>query len=208
MYDFDHMLPANPPLPDELRELLPPALHANCVTRCYAKGDRLFEIGKTPRSMFYISGGEVILERAGVSGDAVILQRSRQGLIAEASLQSRCYHCDALVVSDAQITLMPIKDLIHALRNDAEFALRWIAMLNREVKRLRLQCERLSLNTVAERLLHLLDTEAGPQGLPIVAGVKSLAREMGVTHEALYRCISTLEKKSVIERRDGFLVKC
>ncbi len=72
-----------------------------------------------------------------------------------------------------------------ALTSDAAFALRWIGMLNREVRRLRQQCERLSLNTVEARLLHLLRTEGDASGVPVGSGLKTLAPEIGVSHEAL-----------------------
>ena len=79
-------------------------------------------------------------------------------------------------------------------------------MLNREVKRLRLQCQRLSLPKVRDRLLHLLMTEGKDGRYALDAGLKSLASELGVTHEALYRCISTMEKSELLGREAGQLV--
>jgi CTP-dependent riboflavin kinase len=73
-------------------------------------------------------------------------------------------------------------------------------MLNKEVKRLRLQCERLSLTKVQDRFVHLLETEGDQGCFPIGAGIKSLASELGVTHEALYRCISAMEKLGILTR--------
>ena len=78
-------------------------------------------------------------------------------------------------------------------------------MLNQEVRRLRQQCERLSLNTVEARLLHLVRTEGGASGVPLGSGLKTLAREIGVTHEALYRCVAALEKRDMLVRSDGRL---
>lgn len=80
-----------------------------------------------------------------------------------------------------------------------------VAMPNREVKRLRLQCERLSLHRVQDRLLHLLETEGQQGKYPLRSGLKSLARELGVTHEALYRCVSDMEKKELLRRDSGYL---
>ena len=67
-------------------------------------------------------------------------------------------------------------------------------------KRLRLQCERLSLTKVQDRLVHLLETEGEKGCFPIGSGIKSLAAELGVTHEALYRCIYALEKTGTLQR--------
>jgi len=204
-YDFDHMSVPREPLPDELRLLLPVTLHGLCEPRLYARGTLLFETGRRPGSMHFVGDGEVVLQRIGEDGEVVVLQGTRHGFVAEASLQSDRYHCDAVVVADATVTCIPRQPLLSALRSDAAFALRWIGMLNKEVRRLRQQCERLSLNTVEARLLHLIRTEGEASSLPIDAGLKTLAPEIGVTHEALYRCVAGLEKRGVMTRAEGRL---
>lgn len=187
-------------LPDELRTLLPAALHGQVDQRRVERGQRLFETGRRPSWMFFIGQGEVVLQRVGEDGELVVLQRTRHGFVGEASLQADRYHCDAVIVADADITRIPRQAVLEALRSDASFALRWIAMLNKGLRRLRQQCERLSLNTVEARLLHLVRTEGTAAGLPIDTGLKSLAREIGVSHEALYRCVAALEKRGQITR--------
>jgi len=188
------------PLPAELQDLLPSGLHGKCVTVSYAKGSRLFEAGRRPVSMFFVQLGEVTLERLGIDGIPIILQRSRHGFVGEASLHSARYHCDAMAVADSEVTKVPVRELCEAMETDPAFSIRWIGMLNREVKRLRLQCERLTLNTVEARLLHLVETEGEAKGYPLGAGLKSIAREIGVTHEALYRCVAGLERRCVLYR--------
>lgn len=205
-YDFDHMTVPREPLPADLRSLLPGALHGLCEQRRHARGTLLFETGRRPGSMHFVSDGEVVLQRIGEDGELVVLQRTRHGFVAEASLQSERYHCDAVAVADANVTRIPRQALLAALTSDAAFALRWIGMLNKEVRRLRQQCERLSLHTVEARLLHLIRTEGDASGLPIDAGLKTLAPEIGVTHEALYRCVAGLEKRGVMTRAEGRLV--
>jgi CRP/FNR family transcriptional regulator, dissimilatory nitrate respiration regulator len=184
----------------ELHALLPHALHAACKTAHFAKGMQLFATGAIPASMFFIVRGEVVLERMGVSGRVTVVQRARHGFVGEASLQSANYHCDGKVVAASDITKIPAALVRVSLASDVAFSSRWVAMLNREVKRLRLQCERMSLGKVQDRLLHLLETEGTAGKYPLGVGVKSLAAELGVSHEALYRCIAAMV-------RDGHLVK-
>lgn len=204
-YDFDHMHPRLASLPPELCSLLPAALHGLCDQRRIARGERLFEVGHRPSWMHYVGEGEVVLERVSDDGELVVLQRMRHGFVGEASLQSDRYHCDAVVVADAVVTLIPRQALLDALKSEVNFALRWIGMLHQELRRQRQHCERLSLNTVEARLLHLVRSEGGPSGLPTGSGLKTVAREIGVSHEALYRCVAALEKRKLVIRTDGRL---
>lgn len=183
-----------------LTDLLPDALHARCQTLRHKKGSLLFAVGDKPQSMFFIESGEVVLQRLGRQGEFIVLQRCRRGFVAEASLQSTRYHCDVRVVVAAEITQVGMDDLQLAMAADPEFAQRWIHMLNSELRRLRLQCERLALTRVQDRLLHLIETEGTAGHLPMGAGLKSLAGQLGVTHEALYRCVANLVKAQRLQR--------
>jgi CRP/FNR family transcriptional regulator, dissimilatory nitrate respiration regulator len=58
---------------------------------------------------------------------------------------------------------------------------------------------------VKDRVLHLIHTEGKNGSYPVNAGLKSLASELGVTHEALYRTLAALEKSKDIKREEGFL---
>lgn len=207
-YDFCHMPPETPastPWPAALSALLPESLHARCETHDHARGERLFVAGARPLHMFFIARGEVVLERPGLHGEPTVLQRARRGWVGEASLQSDRYHCDARVLADARVTRVPVIAMRETLASDPAFAMRWVAMLNAELKRLRLQCERLALTRVQDRVLHLLETEGERGRLAVPSGLKSLAGELGVTHEALYRALAALEKAGRLAREDGVL---
>ncbi|MFM2275365.1 MAG: hypothetical protein RL211_1237 [Pseudomonadota bacterium] len=185
---------------EELHELLPKSLITSCEEVQLPKATCLFKAGDKPERMFFVVSGEVILERPGLQGSPVILQRTRKGFVSEASLKSAKYHCRGQVVANAKIIQIPIRLVRDAMDSDPAFAGRWIGMLNKEVKRLRLQCERLSLPKVQDRFVHLLETEGDKGCFPIGAGIKSLAAELGVTHEALYRCIYAMEKLGTLLR--------
>jgi CRP-like cAMP-binding protein len=196
----------NAPLPTALHNLLPASLHGLCTAISVKKGSLLFQTGNKPQWMFFVVDGEVTLERLSQQGDPVVLQRTRHGFVSEASLQSANYHCDGRAVANSAVVQIPIQDLAKALRNDADFSARWISMLNQEVKRLRLQCERLSLKSVKERVRHLIHTEGKDDAYAVNTGLKSLASQLGVTHEALYRTLAELEKSGELKRQDASLV--
>jgi CRP-like cAMP-binding protein len=192
-------------LPTALKALLPATFLARCEGARFPKNDRIFQTGRKPEWMFYVVSGEVTLERTGLQGEPVVLQRTRQGFVSEASLKSAKYHCDALAIADTTVIKIPIKDLSAELDRDSAFASRWIGMLNGEVRRLRMHCERLSMKSVKDRVLHLINTEGKDGAYTAATGLKSLAGELGVTHEALYRTLAALEKSKVIRRDDGIL---
>lgn len=143
--------------------------------------------------MFYVNQGEVVLERFGQNGQMACLQRTQGGFVGEASLTASRYHCDGRTTYPSLLTRIPVRAFESALHEDPAFATRWIDTLSREVRRLRLQNERLSLPKVQDRVLHLIETE-GQNGRYVLNGsLKDLAQQLAVTHEALYRCLAQLQ---------------
>lgn len=199
-YDQSHMTQTPPPLPADLQTLLPKPLHIQCEGAALKKGAVLFQTGKKPQWLFFVLKGEVTLERVSPHGERVVLQRTRHGFVSEASLQSPHYHCDARAGLATQLIQIPIQTLTQALESDREFSMRWMKMLNLEIKHLRLVCERLSLKSVKERVLHLVDTEGHNGCYRVHTDLKTMASELGVTHEALYRTLANLEKSRVLTR--------
>lgn len=188
-----------------LQALLPPQLHAQAGAVAVGKGQLLFQSRRRPTRMYFVVRGEVVLQRLDREGSLLVLQRIHRGLVAEASLQASAYHCDAVVTAAGEVVTVPIGALKEALTRDHDFAMRWIGMLGAELRRLRAQCERLSLKGVAERLLHLLQTEGVQGRLEVPSDLKSLAAELAVSHEALYRTLAKLAREGRIRRDAGAL---
>lgn len=193
-------------LPAKLLALLPDPLLSLAEPRALERGARLFEQDSAPHYMFYVVSGEVALERCGEHGERIVLQRVCNGPLAEASLQAARYHCDAIVARSGTAIALPLKTLRAALQDDAHFAMRWIAMLNSEIRTLRLRCERLSLKGVEARLLHLIESEGENGRYRVGSTLKHLALELGVSHEALYRELSRLERSGQVIRSEGELI--
>lgn len=195
----------HPPLSPALSALLPTALLQQSRPAQFAAGDCLFLTGQRPQWMFYVLAGEVVLERHGLQGQVACLQRSTAGFVGEASLTSARYHCDGRSTAPTWVSRVPIAPLRAALQQDSAFAMRWLSMLSSEVRRLRLQNERLSLPKIEERVLHLIETE-GLQGLYTLTGsLKNLAKTLGVAHEALYRTLARLEAEGRVTRHSNGL---
>lgn len=193
-------------LPTSLATLIPQGIQESCEGAWVKKRAYLFRAGAMPQWMYYVVAGEVTLERPGLHGEVVILQRTRQGFVSEASLKVSRYHCDAVAVSDTQVIKVPVKMLTKALDQDPAFANRWMQMLNGEIRRLRLHLERLSMKSVRERLIHLIETEGQVGRYEAASGLKTLAAELGITHEALYRTVAALEGEQVLRRECNQLI--
>jgi CRP-like cAMP-binding protein len=195
-------------LPDALKILLPEGIQYYCEGAQIRKNELVFMAGTLPKWMFYVISGEVILERNGLHGESVVLQRTRKGFISEASLNASHYHCSAVALKDTNLIKLPVNVLNHFLEIDSAFAGRWIKMLNGEVRRLRLHLERLSMKSIRERLMHLIETEGCDGQYATPSGLKTIAGELGVTHEALYRVVSTLELENILRRNSSNLILC
>ena len=191
-------------IPELLKELLPKGLLGQCHAHHFEKGDYLFHQGKKPEYMFFIVSGEAVLTRISSHGEPTTLQRCKGGFVSEASLLVDAYHCDAIATHNGQAITLPIKSLREALA-DSKFSMKWVQLLSKEIMRLRTQSERLGLKDIRSKLIHLIETE-GKQGvLKLQSDFKSIASEIGVTHEALYRAIATLEKEGFLEKHPNSL---
>ena len=143
------------------------------------------------------------LVRHGRQGEEVVLHDARPGeFLAEASLDSARYHCDALATQSSVILRATKADFQRLLVDDADFARTWMALLAAQPRMARARIERLSLRSAEERIRHLLLSEGrGPRcDLEIAGSLKELARRLGLTHESLYRTLARMQKDGLIER--------
>lgn len=191
-------------IPETLKNLLPEEVVKQSRTLHFEKGQHLFHQGTRPESMFFIVTGEAILSRISSHGEPTILQRCKGGFLSEASLLTDAYHCDAIATHSGQAITIPIQALREAL-TDSNFSLKWVRLLSREIMRLRTQSERLSLKDIRSKLIHLIETEGNQGVLILQSDLKSLASEIGVTHEALYRAISVMEKQGALRKQASTL---
>lgn len=162
------------------------------------RGAHVFHRGDSPTAMYFLAAGEIHLLRRSPQGHEVVLQRARNGFIAEASFDQATYHCDAKAIEDSSLLQIPRKQFLDALAHQS-FRLRWIGHLARELRHVRAQAERLALKTARERIVHYLETESSSGSLILAQTKKEWAAELGLTHEALYRTLRRMETDREIE---------
>ncbi len=180
---------------------LPATLRTAAAIQRVDKGETVFRRGSRPQSIHFLLSGEVRLVRRSRSGGEIILQRTRRGFFAEASLESGVYHCDAVAVLPGQVLRIPLNAARKTLDEDPSFRRAWIAHLSRELRRSRTLTERLSLKSAHERILHYLESEGTDGVVKLAMSRKAWAAELGLTHETLYRVLARLEADGRIVRR-------
>jgi CRP-like cAMP-binding protein len=153
----------------------------------------VFARGDMPRSMYFVVSGEVKLIRPSQAGGEIVLQRARRGFLAEASLDQRAYHCDAIAAAASEMIAIPRKAFCEAL-DDRRFRTQWIGHLARELRTARAHSERLSLRTARERIIHFIEIEGEDGAVTLTETKKEWAASLGLTHEALYRALSKMQK--------------
>jgi CRP-like cAMP-binding protein len=186
----------------------PAALRLRATRVAYEAGATVFRNGSPTHSVFFVESGAVRLVRFGRAGEEVVLHDAAAGeFFAEASLDSARYHCDAIASVPSELLQIPAAAVRELLDSDREFSRQWVAVLARQLRTVRTRVERLSLKSAAERVRHLLVSEGrGAQCEVVLRGtLKDLARNLGLTHEVLYRTLAAMEREGVIERGDGVL---
>ena len=180
-------------------ESIPADLRNTAQQLNLAAGLAVFRVGDPVRSMLLVLSGEVRLLRRDKNGHEVTLQRSRAGFIAEASLDSRSYHCDIVASENSNVLAFPAAPFRRALEEDAKFGQAWRIHLAREVRRLRAQCERLSLHSATDKVMHYIESEGNDGTILLKQTRKAWASELGLTHEALYRTLKRLQDEGRLE---------
>jgi CRP-like cAMP-binding protein len=101
-------------------------------------GEHLFHLGDPVRRLYLVLEGEAHLVRFDEDGGAVILQRrGLGGVVAEASLFSKTYHCDAVAKAATTVHSIPRTGLRKRLREETVFAEAFMAHLAHEVQNTR-----------------------------------------------------------------------
>jgi CRP/FNR family transcriptional regulator, dissimilatory nitrate respiration regulator len=189
-------------------EAFPLVLRTSAVRVVYKPGATVFRSGSPAHAVFFVESGAIRLLRRGRQGEEVVLHDARAGeFFAEASLDSACYHCDAIATAPSVLLQVPADALRELLEADHAFARQWVALLARQLRAVRTRVERLSLKSAAERVRHLLVSEGRGVCCEVVLNgtLKDLARHLGLTHEVLYRTLAAMERDGLLERGHGAL---
>ena len=141
------------------------------------------------RHLYIVETGQVELVRHSENGGTLVLQRATdQSVLAEASLYAQRYHCDAVVADTAHLRQFSRRTVLDALATDRNLMHLWGSYLAAAIQNARHRAELLARRSVAERLDGWLAMHG--EQMPAKGHWKSIATEIGVSPEALYREIA------------------
>ena len=132
---------------------LPAAIRATGIERLLDAGETLFRQGSRTVGLYKVISGKVRLVRAERSGREAVLHSAGPGqTIAEASLFSSTYHCDAIATTHAVVRLYPKAAILNGFKRNPGFAEAFMAMLARQIMDLRTSLERSKIHSAPERI--------------------------------------------------------
>jgi CRP/FNR family transcriptional regulator, dissimilatory nitrate respiration regulator len=189
-----------------VKDWLPAAVRAAATDRKLKAGEALFRLGDKTAGLWEVIAGRVRLARVDRAGHEIVLHVAGPGeTLAEASLFSPSYHCDAIASTDALVRIYPKAAVLAAFEHDRKAAQAFTATLARQVMNLRTRIEQRNIRSARERVRHFLALNADGDGRTVAlrGTLKDLAAELGLTHEALYRTLARLERSGEIKRTKG-----
>lgn len=157
----------------------------------------LFLAGQRVMRLFYVQSGTIRLMRALGDGGTAVMQHARANeWVAEASLFSPTYHCDA-VASEATLLVSVSKQaLLSRFEEDGKSAVAFAQTLASQLRALRQMHEIVRVRRADERVLAWLALRASgnPATVALDRTWSDVADELALTREAVYRAIGSLKR--------------
>jgi CRP-like cAMP-binding protein len=188
-----------------VREWLPADVRSAAIDQKLKTGEALFRLGDKAVGLYEVVSGRVRLARVDRSGREVVLHVAGPGeTLAEASLFSTQYHCDAIASTNASVRVYPKREILRVFEENPKAVRAFCASLAHQVMDLRTRLEQRNIRSARERVRHFLVLNTSPDGrtVKLPGTLKDLATEIGLSHEALYRTLAALERTGEIKRKD------
>jgi CRP-like cAMP-binding protein len=178
-------------LPDPLNRLPSSAFRLHTIDR----EKTLFRQGAATRGLFFLLDGAIHLQRVTEAGHEVMVLKAVPGeTFAEASLFHRSYHCSAVATKHSKVIECAKPAVIMRYREDPEFALTMCERFAHQVQHTRARLELYSIRSADDRVFRaVLD------GM-LKGSVKSLAHEIGLSPEVVYRSLASLTQSGRIQK--------
>ena len=177
--------------------------------RSLARNEVLFRQGDKVTAIYFIEAGRLRLDRRTIDGRSLVLGTTPAGeFFVEAALFAEIFHCDAVATEPSRVRVYPKAAVLNALRTDPQSAISFLKIMAHQVIELRQRLEVMKVRSAKERVMLYLDLSTGPDGrtVHLQSQLQDIANELGLTREALYRTLASLERAGVIKRAGAHIV--
>lgn len=166
--------------------------------------EALFRQGMPASELFVVDRGRVRLVRHTTTGHMLTLHVAEDGdLFAEGVLFSEVYQCDAIADEKSSVRSLDKIELIRHLSTSPALGLELLERVTHQLHRARALVELRAIRSAEQRVLHhlLLAVPSRGHEVEFRRPLTEVATELGLTHEAYYRCLAKLARNGFIERK-------
>jgi CRP/FNR family transcriptional regulator, dissimilatory nitrate respiration regulator len=176
--------------------------------RSLARNEYLFKQGDKVRAIYFIEDGRLRLDRRTFDGRSLIFGTSSAGeFFVEAALFAEIFHCDAIATEPSRVRIYPKAAVLEALNTDPSNALPFLRLMAHQVIASRQRLELMKIRSAKDRVILYLDLHAGEDGsVTLKSELQDIASELGLTREAFYRTLASLERADAVQRSGARIV--
>lgn len=174
----------------------------NLEKRSLARNELLFRQGDKVHAIYFIEEGRLRLDRRTFDGRTLVFGTSRAGhFFVEAALFAEIFHCDAVATEPSRVRIYPKAAVLRALDTDPSSAVPFLKLMAHQVIEARQRLELMKIRSAKERVMLYLDLHSGADNsVRLQSELQDIANELGLTREAFYRTLASLERAGAIKR--------
>jgi CRP-like cAMP-binding protein len=175
--------------------------------RSLARNEYLFRQGDKVQAIYFIEEGRLRLDRRTFDGRSLVFGTSSAGeFFVEAALFAEIFHCDGVATEQSRVRIYPKAAVLKALPSSA---LPFLKLMAHQVIEARQRLELMKIRSAKDRVMLYLDLHAEREAsVRLKSELQDIASELGLTREAFYRTLTSLEHAGAIERSgDRILLK-
>lgn len=174
--------------------------------RSYKKGELIYCQGKQADSVCILQSGRIKIERYTDDGKSVPLKIVRPGqMFGELALLNRVSFDNAICELNSCVVTYPITLLQQEIDSQSETMKLLTHSMLGTIRSMTQGLELRTIRSAEERVMKYLSwvKQTGSKYIQLERSYKDIAEHMGLTPEAVYRTLASLEKQGIISRYEN-----
>lgn len=179
----------------------------------YPKKQTVYQEGKRPRFLYYLTKGKIKAFKSHPDGKEYITDLYSQDDFVgySALIEDKNYDDSAVVLEDAEIMQIPKDDFLEMIYSDINIASKFIRIITQNVKEKEERLLNLAYSSLRKRVAKaLLDIQSKfktvEQNKPIEVSREDIAQYVGTATESLIRTLSDFKAEKLIEIKEGKII--